>query len=350
MNDPNIHWPAYKFGMSQEDIKTKLHRQYNTIVMPVLDIEAFSYDVSEIANKAENAAEFHALLAERKKKRVVELREALELMMSEISYNDHLLPRSSMDSALTVFRDRSFDAMVRFCSTFIPKDVLNDLNHTPTEDEPDFAMPDFSEDYWEPSDHDDHGAFSELDPLTHKDLHGDEVTCNPLPSTSRSVESNCPCSPSDSELSGPGSDTDSDSSSVSDFDATSPIESHVPYFFSQEANYDNPVTHPYSEDYRLDEDTNCHLKYDNEADNEAMHLHSKSPSHELSNEKFADYRHAFQSSLKEKAKKSSQNHKSRLFKAQHISKTTNERPRLRSTSPEAKVVDGRVNKLAVRFK
>ncbi|KAL1898019.1 hypothetical protein Cpir12675_002106 [Ceratocystis pirilliformis] len=341
MNDPNIHWPAYKFGMSQEDIKTKLHRQYNTIVMPVLDIEAFSYDVSEIANKAENTAEFHALLAERKKKRVVELREALEPMMSEISYNDHLLPRSSMDSALTVFRDRSFDAMVRFCSTFIPKDVLNDLNHTPTEDEPDFAMPDFSEDYWEPSDHDNHGAFPELDALTHKDIHGDEIPCHPPPSTSHAVESNCPCSPSDPGLG--GSDTDSDNSSVCDFDATSPIESDVPYFLSQDENYGNPATHPYSEDYRLDEDTNCHLKYANEA----MHFHSKSPSHELSTHIFVD---AFQSTLIGKAKKSSQNHKSRLLKAQKISKTTNERPRLRSTSPEAKVVNGRVNKPAVKFK
>ena len=120
MDDPDIQWPAWKFGMKRDDLFTKLHIQYNTISSPLQDPEAFHHDVFEIANEASTTDEFHRLLAVRKEQRLRELDSVFESASLEIISNPSLIGTAQWHLAVQLFRTKSFDALVRYFTSYIP--------------------------------------------------------------------------------------------------------------------------------------------------------------------------------------------------------------------------------------
>jgi len=122
MDDPGWSWPAWKFGMRQDDLFTKLHDQYNTFASSIQDPEAFHADVSDISHKAASAEEFHRLMADRKEQRLRELDESLESASVEIIANPSLIGTTQWQYALQLFRTKSLDSLVRYFSSYLPAD------------------------------------------------------------------------------------------------------------------------------------------------------------------------------------------------------------------------------------
>lgn len=118
---PGWTWPYWKFGLQREDLETKLHDQYNTFSLAILDPEAFHHDVYELANKAKTTDEFHELLAERKQLRVRELNESLESAAFEIIGNPTLIGTDQWQHAVQLFRTRSLDSLVRYFASYLPE-------------------------------------------------------------------------------------------------------------------------------------------------------------------------------------------------------------------------------------
>ncbi|KAJ2891819.1 hypothetical protein MKZ38_010678 [Zalerion maritima] len=121
MDEPGWQWPAWKFGMKRSDLFTKLHDQYNTLLTPIQDPEAFHHDVYEISNVARSKDEFHHLLAERKEQRLDELNNGLELASVKIISNPNLIGTEQWPMAIQLFRARSLDALVRYFSSYLPE-------------------------------------------------------------------------------------------------------------------------------------------------------------------------------------------------------------------------------------
>ena len=69
MDDPGWSWPAWKFGMKRDDLFSKLHGEYNTVLSAIQDPEAFHHDVWEISRDATTTDEFHRLMASRQRRR-----------------------------------------------------------------------------------------------------------------------------------------------------------------------------------------------------------------------------------------------------------------------------------------
>lgn len=120
MDDPELAWPAWKFGMKRDDLFTKLQIQYNTIPSSLQDPEAFHHDVFEIANVASTTDEFHRLMADRKEQRLRELDDVFESASLEIIANPSLIGTAQWHLAVQLFRTKSFDALVRYFTSYIP--------------------------------------------------------------------------------------------------------------------------------------------------------------------------------------------------------------------------------------
>lgn len=118
---PGWTWPYWKFGLQREDLETKLHDQYNTFSLAILDPEAFHHDVYELAHRATTADELHQLLAERKQLRVRELNESLESAAFEIIGNPSLIGTDQWQHAVQLFRTRSLDSLVRYFASYLPE-------------------------------------------------------------------------------------------------------------------------------------------------------------------------------------------------------------------------------------
>ncbi|CAK7266632.1 hypothetical protein SEPCBS57363_002188 [Sporothrix epigloea] len=120
MEDPDVAWPAWKFGMKRDALFTTLHDQYNTFQSNIQDPDAFHHDVYEIANEAASTVEFHNLLATRRDQRLRELNESLESASFEIIANPALVGTSQWEHALQLFRTRSLDSLVRYFASYLP--------------------------------------------------------------------------------------------------------------------------------------------------------------------------------------------------------------------------------------
>ncbi|KJR88984.1 uncharacterized protein SPSK_07495 [Sporothrix schenckii 1099-18] len=120
MEDPDIAWPAWKFGMKRDALFTTLHKQYNTFQSTIQDPDAFHHDVFEIANEATTTGEFHNLLAVRRDQRLRELNESLESASFEIIANPDLVGTTQWEQALQLFRTRSLDSLVRYFASYLP--------------------------------------------------------------------------------------------------------------------------------------------------------------------------------------------------------------------------------------
>lgn len=125
MDDPDLSWPAWKFGMKRDDLFTTLHDQYNTFTYTLQDPEAFHHDVYEISNHADTAEEFHRFMAARQRQRLSELQESLESLAVEIIANPKLIGSDQWQHALQLFRTKSFDSIVRYFASYLPDDYLD---------------------------------------------------------------------------------------------------------------------------------------------------------------------------------------------------------------------------------
>ncbi|KAK4680718.1 hypothetical protein QC764_101250 [Podospora pseudoanserina] len=115
-------WPHWKFGLRRDDLFTKLHDQYNTVPLPLLDPVAFHHDVAEISNEASSADEFHSLLRQRKQQRMRELNDCFESAAFEIIANPSLIGEDQWQHAVQLFRTKSFDSLVRYFACYLPPD------------------------------------------------------------------------------------------------------------------------------------------------------------------------------------------------------------------------------------
>jgi hypothetical protein len=122
MDEPDLIWPAWKFGMKIGDQFTVLHDQYNTFSLSLQDPEAFHHDISEASHRAGSNHEFHDLLTDRKKQRVQELTESLERASLEIIANPTLISTTQWQHAVQLFRTGSFDSLVRYFTSYLSGD------------------------------------------------------------------------------------------------------------------------------------------------------------------------------------------------------------------------------------
>ncbi|KAF5554421.1 ribose-phosphate pyrophosphokinase [Fusarium phyllophilum] len=122
MDDPGYTWPAWKFGLTREDLSNKLHDQYNTYLAPIQSPEAFYHDISEIAHTAHSAAEFHHLAHGRRQQRLSELNDALESASFEIIGNPNLINTPQWEHAIQLFRTNSLDSLVQYFASYLPQE------------------------------------------------------------------------------------------------------------------------------------------------------------------------------------------------------------------------------------
>ncbi|KAI1739810.1 hypothetical protein F4680DRAFT_136264 [Xylaria scruposa] len=76
--EPQFHWPAWKFGMTMHELWQDLHDEYNTLRIPIQCQRAFHLDVKELATKASTREEFFRLMDERSQDRFEEVKQAVE--------------------------------------------------------------------------------------------------------------------------------------------------------------------------------------------------------------------------------------------------------------------------------
>ncbi|KAI0546626.1 hypothetical protein F4679DRAFT_405992 [Xylaria curta] len=115
-------WPAWKFEMRQAELFTTL-KQFNSITIPMLDLEAFNHDVCEISAAARDKDDFFKLLGERRDMRQKELHRLWLVAFCHIAaYSDVMPGLDKWTHAMQIFRTQSFDSYIRYFASFIPAD------------------------------------------------------------------------------------------------------------------------------------------------------------------------------------------------------------------------------------
>ncbi|KAH8649323.1 hypothetical protein BX600DRAFT_366632, partial [Xylariales sp. PMI_506] len=122
MEDTDWSWPAWKFGMTQDQLFTNLHDQYNTIPSAIQDPQSFHRDVYEISNAVSTVGELDLQLSERKGQRLRELNNVLELASYEIIANPNLIGTEQWQYAVHLFRSRSLDSLVQYFASYLPNE------------------------------------------------------------------------------------------------------------------------------------------------------------------------------------------------------------------------------------
>ncbi|KAH8744714.1 hypothetical protein F5883DRAFT_377860, partial [Diaporthe sp. PMI_573] len=115
-------WPAWKFGMRQEELFTTLAKRCNSMTLPVLDVDAFNRDVCELSATAQDRDDLFHLLDERRDLRQKELLELWQLSFTQIAASPALLSSSDAQwtDAIHIYHSNSFDSYVRFFAGFLP--------------------------------------------------------------------------------------------------------------------------------------------------------------------------------------------------------------------------------------
>ncbi|KAH9989240.1 hypothetical protein F4779DRAFT_266032 [Xylariaceae sp. FL0662B] len=119
-------WPASKFNMRQDELFRELHAQHNTFPFAIQEPEAFHRDVCEVAEEARTADELHRLLDERKDLRLRELDDRFDAAASHLTRDPDSVGQQHWDHVLQLFRDRSYDALVRYFTAYMrAEDIEN---------------------------------------------------------------------------------------------------------------------------------------------------------------------------------------------------------------------------------
>ncbi|KAG6358151.1 hypothetical protein INS49_014035 [Diaporthe citri] len=120
-------WPAWRFGMRQDELFTTLAKRCNSISLPVLDVDAFNRDVCELSATAQDRDEFLHLLEERRDLRQKELLELWQLSFTQLAASPALLASSGTQwkDAVQIYHSHSLDSYVRFFASFLPVQALS---------------------------------------------------------------------------------------------------------------------------------------------------------------------------------------------------------------------------------
>lgn len=108
--------------MDVMDLFHTLTKEFNTMTMPMLDIEAFNRDVCEMATVAKDKQDFYRLLAERRDLRRQELLRMWRTAMDEIATDPRLLEKSvepAWGNAMQIAWWKSFDAYVGYFTGYL---------------------------------------------------------------------------------------------------------------------------------------------------------------------------------------------------------------------------------------
>ncbi|ORY66622.1 uncharacterized protein BCR38DRAFT_430868 [Pseudomassariella vexata] len=116
-------WPAAKFGMRQDELFRELHSQHNTFPFAIQEPESFHRDVCEVSNVAETAEDLHRLLDERKEMRLRELDQRFDGAATYLTHDPSQAGHQHWDHVLQLFKDRSYDALVRYFAAFVPEEA-----------------------------------------------------------------------------------------------------------------------------------------------------------------------------------------------------------------------------------
>lgn len=118
--------------MKGDDLTTTLHQKYNTLTLTLQDPEAFHHDVYELSQQATTATEFHKLMADRQQQRISELTQSMESLAVEIIANPALMGTEQWEHAIQLFRTKSYDSIVRYFASYLPKDYLDSQHGSST--------------------------------------------------------------------------------------------------------------------------------------------------------------------------------------------------------------------------
>jgi hypothetical protein len=115
-------WPAWKFGMRQEELFTTLAKRCNSMTLPVLNVDVFNCDVCELSATVQDRDDLFHLLDERRDLRQKELLELWQLSFTQIAALPALLLSSDAQwtDAIHIYHSNSFDSYVRFFAGFLP--------------------------------------------------------------------------------------------------------------------------------------------------------------------------------------------------------------------------------------
>lgn len=125
---PDRRWPAWKFDMDLDDLFNTLPQQFNCMMMPVLDSDAFSRDVLEISCKVQDRPELFRLLRERMDLRRKELLDMWLNALREISGSPSLLVKhdAQWSDAMHIYHFKSFDTYVRYFAGFLGSNLSSE--------------------------------------------------------------------------------------------------------------------------------------------------------------------------------------------------------------------------------
>jgi hypothetical protein len=127
MDDPELAWPAWKFGLKTEDQFKRLHSIYNTCPSSIQDRRAFHQDLLEISLIATTSEELYKELGNRKQKRFLELNGSLGSLSDEIVANPTLVGDAYRHHAVQLFRTGSLDSLVSYFASYLTE---NDSSST----------------------------------------------------------------------------------------------------------------------------------------------------------------------------------------------------------------------------
>lgn len=125
-SDLQWSWPSWKFNLPIDDLFGNLFDQYNKIDIAIQEPTAFHHDVLEVSLAATTSNEFHALLKQRKEKRLQELRQCWSSVAIGIAADPPLLEGNRNEESIAerwaaflhFSREFSFDALARYFSLF----------------------------------------------------------------------------------------------------------------------------------------------------------------------------------------------------------------------------------------
>lgn len=130
-------WPAEKFKMRQSDLFRQLQPRHNTFSFTLQDPEAFHRDVCELAEAARTTSELNMLLQQRREERLEEFDCKFEAAGARLARNPYLggEPRH-WDNMAQLFREKSYDALVRYFAMHVDVDDDGGEVARPGEEEP----------------------------------------------------------------------------------------------------------------------------------------------------------------------------------------------------------------------
>ena len=114
-------WPAWKFGLREDDLFGSMYQRFNTKQLPIHDLEAWHHDVYEIAcaTPEGDVEAMYARLDERCAQRRAELYDAWQAMaQTMICHSECFADTEQWASFIQFSRTFSLDSLVAFVHTF----------------------------------------------------------------------------------------------------------------------------------------------------------------------------------------------------------------------------------------